>query len=50
MDKINMVVVINVANNLFNNLYIMDKYMIICVMATKGGRHSFFILICPYID
>ena len=40
MDKINMVVVINVANNLFNNLYIMDKYMIICVMATKGGRKA----------
>ena len=38
MDKINLVVVINVANNLFNNLYIMGKYMIICVMAMKGGR------------
>ncbi len=40
MDKINMVIVINVANNLFNNLYIIGKHMIICVMATKGGRKA----------
>lgn len=40
MGKINMMVVINVTNNLFNNLYIMGKYMIICVMATKGGKEG----------
>ncbi len=52
MDKINLVIVINVANNLFNNLYIMGKHMIICVMATKGGEEGiiFHIYLPPIID
>ena len=51
MDKINMVVVTNVANTIFNNLYIMAEYMTICLRQQKEeGMHNFFILICPYIN
>jgi hypothetical protein len=40
MDKINMVIVINVANNLFNNLYIMGRYMIMCVYGNERGKEG----------
>jgi hypothetical protein len=40
MGKINMMVVINVTNNLFNNLHIMGKYMINMCYGNERGKEG----------